>query len=296
MTVNFAGKHPSTTGKYVFLLGVYFLVWSGNAYFSLSLQAGTGGTSTDPGEKETPPAVEEVLIPAGEFTIGSTDEDIDWYVKEFFSESRDWYLDETPQQKVDLKEFYIDKYEVTVAQYKRFMEETQHPVPKFFDNNKFNQASHPVVGVSWQDAADYCHWRGKELPMEVEWEKAARGADSRYYPWGSLPDNTKANIRGREDGYRYTAPVGQFPDGESPYGAMDMAGNVWEWTRSWYLPYPGNEHPNELFGKTFRVIKGGSWFSNIDLARTGTRGKARPDQRFNYVGFRCMRESSVDHH
>ena len=240
--------------------------------------------------------MEEVLIPAGEFTIGSTEKDIDWYVKEFFSESREWYVDETPAQKVHLKEFYIDKYEVTVAQYKRFMEETQRQAPKYFDNAKFTQENHPVVGVTWQDAADYCQWTGKQLPMEVEWEKAARGTDSRYYPWGSLPDNTKANIRGREDGYRYTAPVGRFSQGESPYGVMDMAGNVWEWTRSWYLPYPGNEQLSELFGKTYRVIKGGSWFSNIDLARASVRGKVKPDQRFNYVGFRCMRKSPTTDH
>ncbi|MFQ5443076.1 MAG: formylglycine-generating enzyme family protein [Nitrospinales bacterium] len=260
------------------------------------MQAETDYTPTVLEQKVNPPAMEEVLIPAGEFTIGSTDKDIDWYVKEFFSESREWYLDETPAQKVYLKEFYIDKYEVTVAQYKRFMEETQRQAPKYFDNAKFNRKNYPVVGVTWQDAADYCQWAGKQLPMEVDWEKAARGTDSRYYPWGSLPDNTKANIRGREDGYRYTAPVGQFPQGESPYGVMDMAGNVWEWTRSWYLSYPGNEHPNELYGKTYRVIKGGSWFSNIDLARTSTRGKVKPDQQFNYVGFRCMRKSPTTAH
>jgi len=91
------------------------------------------------------------------------------------------------------------------------------------------------------------------------------------------------------DRYRYTAPIGKFPQGQSPYGLMDMAGNVWEWTDSWYQPYPHNDSKSGLFGEKFKVAKGGSWFSNMDLARTALRGKMLPDQRQNYVGFRCAK-------
>ena len=123
----------------------------------------------------------------------------------------------------------------------------------------------------------------------TSWEKAARGTDARYYPWGSEPEPGRSNTRGKKDGYRYSSPVGVFSNGVSPSGVMDMAGNVWEWTADWYRGYPGTTFKSELFGEQFKIVKGGSWFSNLDLARSAVRGKMMPDRRQNYLGFRCVR-------
>jgi len=229
------------------------------------------------------------LVPAGDFYQGSSEEMVDWAISKFHAESREWYLDETPVTKVYLDDFFIDKNEVTVGQYKIYVRETGEPEPKYFDNPKFNKDNQPVVGISWQEAKDYCSWKGKRLPTESEWEKASRGPDAKIYPWGHQVDETKANVLGMNDKYRYPAPVGMFPQGQSLYGLMDMSGNVWEWTDSWYLPYPGNEQKNDLFGKKLKVTKGGSWAANMDLARSALRGKMLPDQRQNYLGFRCAK-------
>ncbi|WP_282010335.1 formylglycine-generating enzyme family protein [Nitrospina watsonii] len=234
-------------------------------------------------------ASDMVSVPTGDFTMGSSEEDIQWAAKTFFSESLDYYRDETPAHTVHLEAYEIDKHEVTIQAYQTFMQTTGHVAPKYMDEKKFNQPTQPVVGVNWQDAHDFCQWAGKRLPTEAEWEKAARGTDRRHYPWGRDPVETFANVRGTKDGFRYTAPGGSFPRNKSPYGAFDMAGNVWEWTADWYQPYPGNMTGNDLYGQTFRVMRGGSWFSNMDLARTAVRGKLTPDQRQNYIGFRCAR-------
>ncbi len=235
------------------------------------------------------PATEMVFIPAGDFTMGSTEEDIMWAAKQFFSESLEYYRDETPAHPVTLEKYEIDKTEVTVGQYKLYMEKTGKSAPKFMDNERFNGNFQPVVGITWQEANDYCVWNGKRLPTEAEWERAARGTDGRYYPWGSDPDPSRSNARGKKDGYHYSSPVGTFANGVSPSGTLDMAGNVWEWTADWYDGYPGTTHQSDMFGKNYKVIKGGSWFSNLDLARSAVRGKMSPDRRQNYIGFRCVR-------
>jgi len=252
-----------------------FLLWIGDA----SLWA--------KGDKEG--SQDMILIPEGEFLMGSSEPEINWVARTFFSESLDWYADEIPEQKLYLNRFYIDRTEITVAEYRSFMEATGHSAPRFGDNAKFNQDAQPVVGVTWEDASAYCKWRGKRLPTEQEWEKAARGSDGKRYPWGGEPDPRRANVRGLEDGFRYTAPVGSFVQGQSPYGLLDMSGNVWEWTLDWYQPYPGNMFENELYGNKLKVIRGGSWNSNLDLARSALRGKAIPDRPQNSVGFRCAR-------
>jgi len=232
-----------------------------------------------------------VFVPAGKFTMGTTLQEIEWVAREFGSESHEWYLDETPAREVQLEGFYIDEHEVTFIEYMTFVDLNRVSPPKLYDNPRFNGRLQPVVGIGWEEADAYCRWVGKRLPSEAEWEKAARGADGRRYPWGSEPDASRVNHRGMMDNYRYTAPVGDFPEGNSPYGAMDMAGNVWEWTADWYKPYPGNQHASDLYGEKLRVIRGGSWSSNMDLARTSVRGKAAPDQRQDYIGFRCAKNS-----
>lgn len=233
-----------------------------------------------------------VLVPAGTFIMGSSDEEIMWAAETFFSESLDYYRDETPAHPVTLDAFFIDKTEVTVGDFKDFMAETGQDPPRYFDSENFKAISQPVVGVTWKQASDFCKWAEKRLPTEAEWEKAARGTDARMYPWGKKPEEKRGNFRGKKDGFRYVAPVGSFPENKSPYGVLDLAGNVWEWTDSWYVPHPGNTTKNDLYGEKFKVMKGGSWFSNMDLARITVRGKALPTQKMNYIGFRCARSVS----
>lgn len=255
-------------------------------FFSVFVWANAGS----PGEAQASPKPEIVLIPKGPFIMGSTESDVKWVVAKFFSESLEWYLDETPAHEVFLDAYYIDKYEVTNEEFIKFRETVKGREPKFMDEPRFNKLNHPVVGISWREAKEYCQWAGKRLPTEAEWEKAARGADGRYYPWGNEPDPTLANVRGLEDENRYTAPFGDYEDGKSPFGVHDLAGNVWEWTADWYLPYEGNRQESDLYGELLKVIKGGSWKSNMDLARSAIRGKAIPGQPQNYIGFRCVRD------
>ena len=138
---------------------------------------------------------EMITIAPGKFVMGSSEKDILWAAKTFFSESLDYYRDETPAHNVTLPAYKIDITEVTMAQYRLYVEQTGKPAPKYMDSERFNQDHQPVVGVTWQEAADYCATVGKRLPTETEWEKAARGADKRYYPWGNEPDKTRANVR-----------------------------------------------------------------------------------------------------
>jgi len=269
-------KIKITTGTVTLLLGIFFL------FLPKAFSAEAEGKAAPSGM---------VLIPKGPFTMGSTQKDIQWVAEKFFSASLEWYLDETPAREVDLKAFYIDKYEVTNQEFLKFREAIPGRNPKFMDNPRFNKPRHPIVGIAWQEATDYCHWAKKRLPTEAEWEKAARGDDARYYPWGNEPDNTISNVRGLEDENRYTAPVGDYEESRSPFGVYDLAGNVWEWTADWYQPYVGNTQESDLYGTTLKVIKGGSWHSNMDLARSAIRGKAIPYQPQNYIGFRCARDT-----
>jgi formylglycine-generating enzyme required for sulfatase activity len=190
-----------------------------------------------------------VLIPAGEFIMG-TDVRLS---------------DEGPQHKVYLPDYYIDIYEVTNLQYKKFNDATHGRSPRNWRNRTFpeGKADHPVVYVSWEDANAYCQWAGKRLPTDQEWEKAARGTDGRMFPWGDEFDTAKANtpLRWQEIGrFGDTTPVGSFEQGKSPFGVYDMSGNVWEWTSSWYEAYPGNKTKSESYGERYKTLKGGSWF------------------------------------
>ena len=168
---------------------------------------------------------------------------------------------------MSLPEFYIGKYPVTNAQYAAFVKATggRGLSGWLSESTLRGKEAHPAVNVSWRDAAAFCRWLGQgtglafRLPTEAEWEKAARGADGRIYPWGDAPpDETLCNIDGTVGD---TTPVGTYPKGASPCGALDMAGNVWEWTGSLYKEYPydaadGREDPS---GGGLRVVRGGSW-------------------------------------
>lgn len=226
-----------------------------------------------------------VLVPAGEFIMGT--------------DSR--LPDEGPQHKVYLDSFYIDIFEVTNLQYKKFNNETKRRSPQHFRNRTYPQgkADHPVTYVSWEDANAYCQWAGKRLPTDQEWEKAARGTNGQIFPWGNEFDVTRANtpLRWQQIGaFGDTTPVGSFKEGVSPYGVYDMSGNVWEWTASWYKAYPGNKVASESYGERYKTLKGGSWFDcsfyNCGIsAPVFNRAFFSIRTKNDSFGFRCAKDA-----
>lgn len=226
-----------------------------------------------------------VLIPAGEFIMG-TDVRLS---------------DEGPQHRVYLPDYYIDIYEVTNLQYKKFNDVTKGRSPTHWRNRTFpeGKADHPVVYVSWENANAYCQWAGKRLPTDQEWEKAARGTDGRMFPWGDEFDTARANtpLRWQEIGqFGDTTPVGSFEEGKSPYGVYDMSGNVWEWTSTWYKAYPGNKTKSESYGERYKTLKGGSWF-DCSFYKCGisapvfNRAFFAKKVKNDSFGFRCARDA-----
>ena len=240
--------------------------------------------------------IDMVTVPAGAFLFGSNDVDTQNRAQEFGGR-RPWYEDEHPLQSVELGAFRIDRTEVTENQYLTFIQQIGYPPPAEWDGPTPVHPQRPVVDVNWMDAQNYCHWRGARLPSELEWEKAARGTGGGIYPWGNPFHRDKANVGQTGE----VADVSHFPDSASPYGAQDMAGNVWEWTSSWYLPYPGNSTPSELYGKHHKVLKGGSAGAkggHYLLEEITTRASYRffldPRIKSPDAGFRCVQSLDAD--
>jgi len=203
--------------------------------------------------------------------------------------------DEGPMHEETIEHAYwMDKYEVTNEAYRRFVEATGRPSPNHWIGGTFPKGEErlPVVYVTWYDADAYCRWAGKRLPTEAEWEKAARGTDARLFPWGNTFDPKKANSP--QSGIGHLMSVGSFPQGKSPYGLYDMAGNAWEWTESWYLAYPGNTHPTVNYGEQYKVVRGGSYV-DCSFYRCGlsapvfNRGFFKRETKNSGFGFRCAR-------
>ncbi len=222
-----------------------------------------------------------VEIPEGPFKMGSNNGD----------------YDEAPEHQVYLATFYIDRYEVTQAEYDRFVRATKRGkpfVPVFDDDiSKILNPALAAMGMSWSDAAAYCQWADKRLPTEAEWEKASKGEGSRKYPWGDTLTPKHANLEGEEDGYKYLAPPGKFEAGRSPYGLYDMAGNVAEWVHDTYddkyyakSPYRDPKGPEEGQNK---VIRGGSWRESPHGARVAKRFQAKLWRTDATIGFRCAK-------
>jgi formylglycine-generating enzyme required for sulfatase activity len=238
-----------------------------------------------------------VRIPAGEFLMGTREEDID-ALQEKYGGDRRWWNIQTPQRKAYLPDYGIGKYPVTNFEYRAFVQDTGHEPPLHWEGDLYRAGlgDHPVVNVNWHDAVAYCEWLSEKtgqpyrLPTEAEWEKAARGTDGREFPWGDEWNENRCNMT--EDGPGDTTPVGQYsPDGDSPYGVADMAGNVWEWCADWVQAYPGNSFPDESYGETYKVLRGGSWNDNQVYARCAFRGGGGTDGRNANLGFRCARGS-----
>jgi len=200
-----------------------------------------------------------VLVPAGPFLRGSKRAP-----------------DEQPETEIHLPAFYIDKYEVTNAEFKEVF--PGHIYPEGWDN-------YPVAGVSWTQAVDYAQRVGKRLPTEMEWEKAARGSQGLEFPWGNSFDPSLCNMS--DSGERGVAERGKYIEGLSPYGCVDMAGNVYEWTQDWYQAYPGNTVVTKDYGQIFRVLRGGSYQSERFDVRAAKRHYDRVSATRPDYGFRC---------
>lgn len=233
-----------------------------------------------------------ILIPAGEFTMGSDER----------------APDEKPAHKVYLEAYYIDRFEVTNEQYYQFWIKAQAYRPESFSeehgiggigkwpDRALKHPKQPVIGVSWHDAVAYANWAGKRLPTESEWEKAARGSTDNYWAWGSSLTGVYANTWDGNDGYDNTlAPVGSYPKGASPHGVMDMTGNVWEWVADWYSDtyYYQSPKQNPKGPKlgVWRVIRGGSWVDKINRCTTTIRLNFYPNLKPSFIGFRLAKDS-----
>jgi formylglycine-generating enzyme required for sulfatase activity len=330
--------------KYL-LASVFCLTLAGCA-----THAPQGQTADKPNEQTTAKTVEYsmVLIPAGEFTMGSNKEENAALWREAnalnpYGFKDKLYVDEHPAHKVNLPAYYIDKYEVTNEQYLEFAMVTDHSIPDTWSRNGYGLNSEllaslplghlqqlatdkfkldmdiskmsqeeilaelektqlarntlPVVTISWPDADAYCHWAGKRLPTEAEWEKAARGPQGYEYPWGNNWDPKMINTMSENPEAPYSA-VGSYPGDKSGYGVYDMAANVTEWVADWYDAYPGapESDDNKFYGKKQRVVRGGmtssGHYDSLSMVfRAAKRTHLKPYSVLIDVGFRCAKDA-----
>jgi len=281
---------------------------------------------SSPKSIKKPGSATDRLISAGTFIMGSNKIDTSGKQQEY-GLVKPLFLDEHPEQQVELPSYYINTYEVTNVQYQRFAQDTdgynllqtrfnasdleslrwiateyfkvdldtsQMSKTALFKAMRCDQLHNdrlPVSSVTWYDADSFCRWAGKRLPTEAEWEKAARGKQGNEYPWGNDWDIGKANVGDDADWENGIAPIGSYKNNKSAYGVFDMAGNVWEWTANWYQPYPKSDYTAKEFGETHKVIRGGGGgvghYSLSYFFRSAMRGNALPTTQSEDVGFRC---------
>jgi formylglycine-generating enzyme required for sulfatase activity len=235
--------------------------------------------STETKPPQTNDGAPMVRVPAGEFLMGAASLDNDG-----------------PDHRVKLSEFWIDTYEVTNARYALCVSADKCSPPartssntrsSYYGDTRFE--NFPVVLISWYDADMFCKWAGKHLPTEAQWEKAARGTDGRFYPWGNKFD--PARVNSTLNGFLDTVAVGTYPDGVSPYGAHDMSGNVWEWVGDWfderyYYDSPAENPQGPKLGRE-KGVRGGGYGVYDAVMRTTYRRSVLPEREFVFIGFRC---------
>jgi len=214
-----------------------------------------------------------VYIPGGKFTMGS---------------NTGGFKNEYPAHTLKTRAFYIGLTEVTNKEYREFVKAAGRLEPRYWKDPNFNQPNQPVVGVSLEDAKAYAKWKKARLPSEAEWEYAARGADALTYPWGNNFDAKRCRCYNSRE--KYPVPVGSYPTGRSPWGCLDMAGNVFEWTSSKYDLYPGAPMTDDRAGKNLYIVKGGAYSSDSQSLRTSYRDRAySPTERKKSIGFRIAK-------
>jgi formylglycine-generating enzyme required for sulfatase activity len=281
--------------------------------------------------RTAPDGMRQVYIPAGEFHMGSTEADLDRVTADCPDCLRSWFENELPQHAVYLDAYWIDQTEVTNGMFERFVAATGFVTtaeelgggislnmlsrdwkmvagaewrhPRGPGTDILGLDDHPVVQMSYYDAAAYCAWAGRRLPTEAEWEKAARGPDGRWYPWGNAAPaggllnfadrnaHVEAAGLGADDGYAWTAPAGSFPGGASPYGVLDMAGNVWErvadiYGEDYYAHSPQHNPTGPSSGE-YVILRGGSWSRPAWYLRAAVRYPYLKINRSSGQGFRC---------
>jgi formylglycine-generating enzyme required for sulfatase activity len=248
--------------------------------------------------------IEFILIPAGVFEMGSTKAEIDAAFESANLRSstleRQVFAAEAPKHTVHLDAYYISKYEITNVQYRAFVEATGHKPPYdrkekrwIWDVPEFSHPNRPVSGVTWFDAAAFCDWSGVKLPTEAQWEKAARGTDRRKYPWGNTAPNRRMAAFGKN--VAHPVEVGSYPQDMSPYGVMDMAGNVSEWCRDGYNAsfYRYSPLKNPLYiarsrRNAARSIRGGAYNYSTVYLRSALRTRLPANMSFRGIGFRVV--------
>lgn len=238
-----------------------------------------------------------ISIPAGTVLMGTRTEDLSQLARQFAG-TRESYAEEAPQHPVEVAAFAISQTPITHRQYAPFVAASRCRPPIVWHGDQPPAAllDLPVVDVTWNEVQMFCDWlceqtgQAVRLPTEAEWERAARGDDGRWWPWGNDLDPHRANVA--ESALGGATPVGQFPHGASPFGVLDLAGNVWEWTASLQAPYPyhaddGRNATGPIEGMDRRrIMRGGCWANPIHYARIACRFRLPPERSTHLLGFR----------